>query len=190
MGDGSTLHLRTDRAGIGNDLFFLLLAADKLVTAGYTAHSGMACIDAFRCGKSMAHQLLIRRERGHIKARYLPDGTAPEPQVKIVVDGILADDQIANVQLRAQRAGNAGIDDVAHTVTTDQDLSAHGSIDFADTTLYHHYGQPLQVAFTKFHARAGGDGHVLHIFLQRLDLHRHSANDSKLHSFSLLIPDR
>ena len=64
------------------------------------------------------------------------------------------------------------------------------SIDFADTTLYHHYGQPLQVAFTKFHARAGGDGHVLHIFLQRLDLHRHSANDSKLHSFSLLIPDR
>ena len=97
--EGGVIHFSAERTGIGNDLLLLLLGTNELVAAGYPADLGMAGIDSLCRSKSPAHHLLIRRKRGHIKSRHLTNGSAPEMQIKIVLDGIPADDQITNVQL-------------------------------------------------------------------------------------------
>ena len=114
VGDGCTLHLCANRTGIGDNGVLLFLRADELIAAGHPAQLGVTGIFCFGSGKSRIHQRLICREGDHIHAGHLADGTTPEPQVEIVVDGIPADHQIANVQLRAQGAGDAGIDDVGN----------------------------------------------------------------------------
>ena len=98
-----------------------------------------------------------------------------------MVDGILADDQVTDIQVGAQRAGDAGIDDMGHVVEIDEDLGADGGIDLTHTALHHHRRAALQATLIIRRACVDSHGDLFHFFLQGSHFHIHGADNSKLH---------
>ena len=186
LSDGRTLHLGTQALGDGDDAFLCLRAGDKLVAAGHPSDLRVARILRLGGGKGIADQRIVRREGGHVHLGHLAHGITKGGGVHIVIHGVLADHQVADVQLGAQRAGNAGIHQMGHTEQVAQDLRAQGRVDLADAALHHGNRQPLQQPLVK---DAPGDFLfclVSHQAQQGFNFLLHSADDSQFcHVFLL-----
>ena len=63
-----------------------------------------------------------------------------------MIHGIPADHHIPNVQVIAQRAGNAGVHQAGHVKQVTQNLGAQRRIDLADAALHHRHRQSFQNA--------------------------------------------
>ena len=149
----------------------------------------MAGIDLLRSFKSKDGQFFIGGEGQHIQSGDLSGHIAHRGTVKIVVHGIHADQNIADIQFVTQRARHAGVHQMGHTEYTAHDLGAHSRIDLANTALHNHSIQPFQAAFIEL---AAGNGLLFLIFQGRhqdLHFHIHGADNSEFHIL-LLTPDK
>ena len=101
--------------------------------------------------------------------------------VEVVIHGVLADHQITDVQLLTQGAGNAGVDQMGHTVAVAENLGAEGGIYLAHAAAHHHNAQPFQGSLIKSASGAAGFRFVLHIFQKGFHLQIHGTDDSEFY---------
>ena len=138
----------------------------------------MAGIHGFSSCESQLHHLFVCGEGHHIHAGDLAHLVAEVDTVEIMVHGILAYHQVADVQVSVQGTGDTGVHQVGDAEDAAQDLGAHGGVDLAHAALDHHSIHAAKLALAEFHARMGGNLHSFHIFLQKRHFHGHGADNA------------
>ena len=98
--------------------------------------------------------------------------------VKVMIHGVPAHHQVADVQIRAEGACDAGIHQMGHAEAVAQNLCAQSRIDLAHTALHHRDGQPLQNTVMEGASGLLSGLPVFHDAQQGLHLLLHGADDS------------
>ena len=178
LGDGRALHFRTQSPGVCDDFFLHRRVGHELVAAGDSAHPGVTRIHRLRRRECAAKQRVVGRKRDDIHPRNLAEGIAEMGTVKIMVHGVPAHHQIADIQLRAKRPRNTGVHQMGHAKAVTHDLHAQRRVDFAHAALHENHGKPHQHALVEGAARFLCGGHLLHFGKQCFNLHIHRANNS------------
>ena len=97
-----------------------------------------------------------------------------------MVHGVGRDHEVADVDARVKRPGDAGVDHVRDAVEVDHDLRAQGGVDLADSAARHHDGLPVQGSLVELHPGVGGGRAAVERLPQQLDLDLHGADDADL----------
>ena len=178
LGDGRALHFRTQSLGVCHDFFLHRRVGYELVAAGDPAHPGMAGIYRLRRRIGVAEHRVIGGKRNDIHPRNLAEGIAEMDAVKVMVHGVPAHHQIADVQLGAERTGNTGVHQMGHAEAVAEDLHAQRRVDLAHAALHQNHGKSHQHALMEGAACFLCGGHLLHFGKQCLNLHVHGTNNS------------
>ena len=99
--------------------------------------------------------------------------------VKIVVHGVPAHHQVADVQLGAQGTGNARIHQMGHAIAVAQNLGAQRRVDLAHAALDDDHAEALQIAFIEGAPSLDPGAFVFQHPQQGLHLLLHSADNAK-----------
>ena len=193
VGNGCPFHFCAHRSRICHDLLFLGFLADKLVSAGYRSLPAMTRIFCIRRLICHPYQHIISGERPYVHSGNLSHRVVGVDYmaVKIVVNGLGADDQVTDVQLRGQAAGNTGIDHMGHSKAVCQYLDAQGSIHLTHTALNHHHRQAGKGPLPEYRPCQLPLGAIFHFFLEGRHFHIHGPDNAQFHilfSFTQGIP--
>ena len=149
----------------------------------------MAGIDGFGCGVGCLHQGAVRC-KAHRHAGHLPRHIAEIGHIHIVIHGIQADHQVADIQGRIQGASDAGVHQMGDPIKIAEHLHAQGGVDLADAALDHCHGLAVQGTFMEGGACMMGGVLIFQKGQESLYLLLHGADNTKLHSRFLLTWDR
>ena len=111
---------------------------------------------------------------------------ADHVQLCVVVQHGLADDHIANADLRGHIACDAGKDDLLRAEFCDEHLRGGGGIGLAHAGTAHHYLSAGQRALVVIHAAVGLHGDVFQLCTQLIDFIGHCAHNTENHRKPLL----
>ena len=95
-----------------------------------------------------------------------------------MMQGILRDQDIADVQSCIQRAGYTGVDHMGYPKDIRQNLYAQSGIHLADPAADHHRIRTVQGAFVEIHSRLFHDFSFTHIGLELFHFQLHRSDNS------------
>ena len=145
----------------------------------------MPGIYGLRRFKGKPGQGFVRREGRHVHAGHPSVGVAEMHAVKVVVHGVLAHHQIADVQRRAEGTGNARVHQMGHAEAAAQNLGAQGRVDLAHAALHHHNVHAFQRALAEFAARHRAGCFIVHLAQQDFHFHLHGADNAEFYHNNL-----
>ena len=189
VGDGGALHFGAEGVEGIHDAALLVRRADELVAADDASFVDADPGDGLPADAACRlPQRFIRREVFQpVRRAHLGDDAgfiSEDGDIHVVVHGICGDDDVADVDIVVQRAGNAGVDEVRDAEAVDQDLCADRGVDLPDAALDDGDFRIAQPADVKLHSCFFNDFFVSHFFrCQFLDLQIHGADNSDFHIF-------
>ena len=98
-----------------------------------------------------------------------------------MVDGVGGHHDVADVDGRVKRPGDAGVQQRAHAKAVDQHLRARGGVHHAHAALHQHDGGGADDAHVELHAGDARDLHgadLSHVLAYKLDFDIHGADDA------------
>ena len=175
LAHGCTFHLHAVRGALGLDGGLGGAVAHKQVAGGDLAHQ---CLDT-----GLGTGLFGGGDQLRITGVFLPIRRvlADHVQLGVVVQHGLADDHVADADLRGHVACNAGEDDLLGTELGDEHLGGGGGVGLAHAGTAHHHLLACQRALVVLHAAVGLHGDVFQAGTQLIDFIGHCAHNAKNH---------
>ena len=176
LADGGTFHLHAVGGALGLNGGLGLAVAHEEVAGGDLAGQRL---DASRLAGGLGGGDQLRVAGVFLQERRV---LADHVQLGVVVEHRLADDHIADADLRGHVARDAGEDDLLGPELGDEHLRGGGGVGLAHAGAADHDLLAREGALVIFHAAIGRHGDVLQLGTELIDFIGHCAHNSDNHS--------